>query len=79
MKTIAIVGFGNHVQKNILPAISRMKDLQVGVIVVRDPDKYSAENYIFTAPPLTISLNLMDISMAKINDVMQNNYMHFRY
>ena len=40
---------------------------------------FMRENYIFTAPPLTISLNLMDISMAKINDVMQNNYMHFRY
>ena len=40
MTKIAIVGFGEHVGKNILPALSRMDDVIVDAIYVRDVDKY---------------------------------------
>lgn len=40
MKKIAIVGFGNHVQKNILPAFSRLKDIEIEALYVRDTNKY---------------------------------------
>lgn len=40
MKRIAIIGFGNHVKKNILPAIGRMNDLSVEAVYVRDPSRY---------------------------------------
>lgn len=40
---------------------------------------FMRENYIFTAPPLTISLNLIEQTMEKINNVINDNYMHYRY
>jgi len=40
MVKIAIIGFGNHIIKNILPAISRLKFLEIDAIYVRDTDKY---------------------------------------
>lgn len=40
MKKIAIIGFGNHVTKNILPALERMIELEVGAVYVRDTSKY---------------------------------------
>jgi len=39
MTKISIVGCGNHVKKNILPAIDRMNDLEVDAVYVRDPRK----------------------------------------
>lgn len=40
MYKIAIIGFGNHVKKNILPAFSRMGDVEVDAVYVRDVSKY---------------------------------------
>ena len=40
---------------------------------------FMRENYIFTDPPLTISLNLIEQTMEKINKVINDNYMHYRY
>ena len=40
MKKIAIIGFGNHIIKNILPAIERLNWLEVDSIYVRDVQKY---------------------------------------
>ena len=40
MKKIAIIGFSNHVKKNILPAISRMDDVLLDAIYVRDETKH---------------------------------------
>lgn len=41
MTKIAIVGFGGHVTKNILPALTRMGDVTVDAIYVRDINKYN--------------------------------------
>ena len=41
MMRIAVIGFGNHVTKNILPAISRLEGVDVESVYVRDPDRYS--------------------------------------
>jgi len=41
MKKIAIIGFGSHVSKNILPAISRSSEIDVVAIYVRDVNKYT--------------------------------------
>lgn len=43
MKKIAIIGYGNHVRKNILPAISRIPEIEISSIHVRDPLKYTKE------------------------------------
>lgn len=40
MIEVAVIGFGNHVVKNILPAISRLEDVCVESVYVRDPSKY---------------------------------------
>jgi len=40
---------------------------------------FMRENYIFTAPPLTISLNLIQETMDKINKIITNNYIYYRY
>lgn len=41
MTNIAIIGFGNHVKKNILPALNRMEDVFVESIHVRDSSIYA--------------------------------------
>lgn len=41
MKKLAIIGFGSHVSKNILPAIVRSGKIEVGAIHVRDVYKYT--------------------------------------
>ena len=43
MKKIAIIGFGNHVEKNILPAIKRMDTLEVQAVYVRNIKNYEAK------------------------------------
>ena len=43
MQKIAIIGYGNHVKKNILPAISRMSEVEVDAIYVRDLTRYQEE------------------------------------
>jgi predicted dehydrogenase len=40
MKSISLVGFGSHVQKNILPAIRRCNDLLLKAVYVRRPVEY---------------------------------------
>jgi dTDP-3,4-didehydro-2,6-dideoxy-alpha-D-glucose 3-reductase len=40
VKKLAIIGYGDHVKKNILPAISRVSDITIEAIYVRDPMKY---------------------------------------
>mgnify|MGYP000070371404 CR=1 FL=1 len=54
MRKIAIIGFGNHVRKNILPAISRIDDMVIDAIYVRDRAKYlaSAQDYNVTIKTL---------------------------
>jgi len=43
MMEIAVIGFGNHVTKNILPAINRLNDIYVESIYVRYPTKYAGK------------------------------------
>tara|TARA_B100001093_G_C26841631_1_gene1020829 strand:- start:1655 stop:2590 length:936 start_codon:yes stop_codon:yes gene_type:complete len=40
VQKLAIIGYGDHVKKNILPAISRVSDITIEAIYVRDPMKY---------------------------------------
>ena len=40
MQTITIIGYGNHVIKNILPAISRCNAINVEYIIVRDKERF---------------------------------------
>lgn len=44
MPKIAIIGFGAHIRKNILPAISRMQDTEVEAIYTRKPEKHHPTN-----------------------------------
>jgi dTDP-3,4-didehydro-2,6-dideoxy-alpha-D-glucose 3-reductase len=45
---LAIVGFGNHVNRNVLPTLSLLKKVHIGVIVVRDVSKYQELPFKFT-------------------------------
>ena len=40
MKEVSLVGFGSHVQKNILPAFNRSDKIKIEAVYVRDPAKY---------------------------------------
>jgi len=42
MKKIAMIGFGDHVRKNIFPAISRSEHLDIAAVYVRNPEKYKS-------------------------------------
>ena len=44
MEKIAIIGFGNHVIKNILPALLNISEVSIEAIYVRDPDKYVVQS-----------------------------------
>jgi len=59
MVKIAIIGFGNHIIKNILPAISRLKFLEIDAIYVRDTDKYfsKAREYNLELKNISESIN----------------------
>lgn len=41
MHKFSIIGFGGHIQKNILPAFDRSNNLQIDGVYVRDVTKYS--------------------------------------
>lgn len=43
MAKLAIIGFGNHVIKNILPALKKIEDLQIVALYVRDIEKYKTK------------------------------------
>ena len=40
---IAIVGFGSHVLKRVIPAISKIKTLKLEYVLVRDTEKYKTD------------------------------------
>jgi len=58
MTKIAIIGFGNHVQKNILPALNRMNGVEIEAVYVRDNDKYRELASQFSVPLKNIDENL---------------------
>ena len=46
---LAIIGFGDHVQRNILPVFEKIKEVTIKYVVVRDTDKYThSNNFLFT-------------------------------
>ncbi len=47
MEKIAIIGFGGHVQKNIIPALKRSDQVEIDCIYVRNPDKYSEQSKVY--------------------------------
>jgi len=61
VKKIAIFGFGNHVKKNILPAISRSNNLDISYIVRRNINDSAKEEY------KNIKFITLDESFEKIN------------
>jgi len=63
MKKIALIGFGKHATKNIIPAISRLKDIDVESVYVRKVD-----NYLAKADEHGVSVKRIDES---INDEVQ--------
>jgi len=75
MKQIAVIGFGNHVIKNILPAISRMEELDVESIYVRDPSKYSdkALSYGLTVKHVNESVG-KDVEWVYISTPISTHY-----
>jgi len=59
MIKIAIIGFGNHIIKNILPAINRLDFLEIDTIYVRDIEKYlsKAKEYNIKLKNIEESIN----------------------
>lgn len=60
MNQIAIIGFGNHIIKNIIPAINRMDNLSIEAIYVRHINDYQDE------------ANKQGITLKSINDNIDN-------
>ena len=44
MRIIDIVGFGDHIKRNIIPALNRMDDLEIGTVFARDLNKAESES-----------------------------------
>lgn len=57
MTTLAIVGFGNHVIKNILPTLKKFSDVKVDCVYVRNIAKYEA------------TANQYDMTLANISEL----------
>jgi predicted dehydrogenase len=57
MTSLAIVGFGNHVIKNILPTLKKFSDVKVDCIYVRSVAKYEA------------TANQYDMTLADISEL----------
>jgi predicted dehydrogenase len=63
MTVIAIIGFGNHVKKNILPALTRLEDVFVESIYVRDTSIYAQ-----SAIEHCVALKSTDENIGKLVD-----------
>mgnify|MGYP001337546443 CR=1 FL=1 len=63
MTTIAIIGFGNHVKKNIIPALTSMESVFVESIYVRDTSAYTQ-----SAIENSVSLKSIDENIGKLVD-----------
>jgi len=75
MIEIAIIGFGNHVAKNILPAMSRLKGISVESVYVRETAKYSdkALSYNLTIKHIDESID-DDVEWVYISTPISTHY-----
>ena len=76
MTKIAIIGFGNHIIKNILPAIDRLNFLEIDAIYVRDKSKYlsKSKKYNFELKNIEDSLD-KDVKWVYIATPISTHFM----
>ena len=74
MKKIAIIGFGGHVQKNILPAISRAGDISVESVYVRDMEKYQAKAAEFLVKIKSVNETVGNVDAVYISTPITTHY-----
>ena len=74
MKKIAIIGFGGHVQKNILPAISRAGDISVESVYVRDIEKYQAKAAEFLVKIKSVNETVGNVDAVYISTPITTHY-----
>ena len=73
---IAIIGFGNHVKKNILPALERL-GTSVKYIFVRDLDKVSGERHdVHFVDDLKIILDDIEVQYVYIATPISTHYFY---
>lgn len=63
---LVIVGFGNHVQKNVLPVLSKIKEIEVKYVVITNLEKYTKNNEYTFIDNIKIALEDEDITTVYI-------------
>ena len=74
MTSISVIGYGNNVVKNVLPAISRSPQLQLKRILVRDKPKYNGEAHFQYMSELSISRDVIDSEWVYISTPISTHY-----
>lgn len=77
MISLGIVGFGNHVNKNILPALNKINDICIEAVYVRNTEKYAQAG--FDNSLKIKSTDLLDSSLANWIYVSTPIASHFEY
>jgi NDP-hexose-3-ketoreductase len=75
---LAIIGFGDHVQRNILPTLEKLQDIMVKYIVVRDLDKYKHQTNFFFITDLSKVLADKDITSVYIATPISSHYKYVK-
>jgi NDP-hexose-3-ketoreductase len=73
---LAIIGFGDHVQRNILPVLLKMQKVTIKYIVVRDLEKYTEKYNFFFTTDFSKVLDDEDITSVYIATPISS---HYRY
>jgi NDP-hexose-3-ketoreductase len=71
---LAIVGCGDHVQRNILPVLERINDVIIKYIVVRNIEKYSGNHSSLCTSDFTKVLNDDEITAVYVATPIQSHY-----
>ncbi|MGO4891638.1 Gfo/Idh/MocA family protein [Flavobacterium sp. W21_SRS_FM6] len=75
---LAIIGFGDHVQRNILPALEKLQDVVVKYVVVRDLDKYKHQTTFFFITDFSEVLADKDITSIYIATPISSHYKYVK-
>ncbi|MFW8590324.1 Gfo/Idh/MocA family protein [Glaciecola sp. 2405UD65-10] len=75
---LAIIGFGDHVQRNILPALEKLQDVMVKYVVVRELDKYKHQTNFFFITDFSKVLKDKDITSIYIATPISSHYKYVK-
>jgi len=75
---LAIIGYGDHVQRNILPVLEKLQEVIVKYVVVRDLDKYEHQSNFFFITDFSIVLADKGITSIYIATPISSHYKYIK-